>query len=273
MDYVRLELLKYLSEFGYATTVSPSFNQLGDFLGGCRLLITYTAGPIPTEKETQVLESFLVNGGTWFSLHGSSGGFAEKPRAGEGKWRRIKAYRYHDIMGAVFKNHPPHLKFTVDVSHDKCVQHLTSNLPTSFETIDELYLLELRDAPNTNVFLSVKKTDEQVRYPLYGFKYDDHPALEGPNGSTLALGYEKYLGLGKVIYISLGHAHSELQPNGGQLYVHKSANVEARKPHKKYDEYFYDAQTNFTGSWSNAAFQTLIRNVLQYSLSKPASRL
>ena len=131
----------------------------------------------------------------------------------------------------------------------------------------------MRDAPNTNVFLSVKKTDEQVRYPLYGFKYDDHPALEGPNGSTLALGYEKYLGLGKVIYISLGHAHSELQPNGGQLYVHKSANIEARKPHKKYDEYFYDAQTNFTGSWSNAAFQTLIRNVLQYSLSNPASRL
>ena len=87
--------------------------------------------------------------------------------------------------------------------------------------------------PNTNVFLSVKKTDQQVRYPHYGFKYDAHPALEGPNGSTLALGYERCIGSGRVIYVALGHAHSELQPNGGQLYVHKSANMNAKKPPQK----------------------------------------
>ena len=36
------------------------------------------------EEETEVLEAFLMNGGTWVSFHGSAGGFAEKPRKGEG---------------------------------------------------------------------------------------------------------------------------------------------------------------------------------------------
>ena len=61
------------------------------------MLVTYTAGPLPNEEETEVLEAFLMNGGTWVSFHGSAGGFAEKPRKGEGNWRRIKKFKYHEL--------------------------------------------------------------------------------------------------------------------------------------------------------------------------------
>ena len=212
MDFVRLQLLNYLSELGSASTVASSYSQLEAFLKQANMLVTYTAGPLPNEEETEVLEAFLMNGGTWVSFHGSAGGFAEKPRKGEGNWRRIKKFKYHELMGGAFLNHPPHTKFNVDVSHDDSVKHLTDGLPNTFETIDEVYLIELQDKPNTNVFLTTQRTDESARTPPFGFKYDVHPALEGPNGSTLAIGYERKIGKGKVIYMGLGHTHSPKQP-------------------------------------------------------------
>ena len=271
MDFVRLQLLKILSELGYVSTVSASYNRIDAFLRGTNLLLTYTAGPLPNEEETNSLEKFLNNGGTWVSLHGSAGGFAQKPLPGEGKWRRVQKFKYHELMGGVFLNHPPHRKFTLDISHNSNVEHLTDGLPTHFETVDEIYLIELQDIQNTNVFLTTQLTDEQARNPPFGFKYDVHPALEGPKGSTLAIGYERYIGKGKVIYIGLGHTHSKKQPNGGQTYVHKSANPNAKKQHIKYADYVYDAKENFQGSWLNPVFLTLVHNALKSGLPPTSS--
>merc|ERR1712216_890410 len=70
---------------------------------------------------------------------------------------------------------------------------------------------------------------EHAPHLNYGFKYDEHPAIDGPNGTTMCLGFVRYVGEkgGGVVYYALGHCHSAREYNsirGGQPFVHESAN-------------------------------------------------
>src|SRR5437763_8055815 len=79
MDYVRLRLLHELACFeGRHTTVSSDYANLDRWLPPADLLVTYVAGPVPSEEDHVHLRSWLEAGGRWLALHGTSGGKAAR---------------------------------------------------------------------------------------------------------------------------------------------------------------------------------------------------
>lgn len=253
MDYARLQLLNALYKNSEVTVADDFANIVGHLKGDTKLLVTYTAGPTPDDAQTAAMKDWLEAGGRWISFHGSSGGKAEKPRPGE-KHRRMVRMPVHEIMGNQFLNHPPMRKVQV-TRHSAAPQNhpLLSGVPDSFEVEDEPYLVKLTDPANTTVLLTTKITDDQARTPrVHGrgsagnggsdMLYDDHPALEGPSGDTVTVAYEKKQGKGGVVYIALGHCHSQAQR--GQM---------------------------FEGPWAVDGFKTLLSNTIKWGLDGGAS--
>ena len=63
---------------------------------------------------------------------------------------------HHEVLGCFFLNHPPIRAFRVDVRDSD--HPLTRGLPTSFEVMDELYLIELLEpAQNVESFSHVRQ--------------------------------------------------------------------------------------------------------------------
>ena len=212
MDYARLKLLNVLLDAGVESTVATNFEGLEGQLGGIQLLVTYTAGPLPSDEQAAELESWLHNGGRWIALHGSCGGKAAKPREGE-RARRMMRMPFHDVLGSSFLNHPPQRRITLHSHADAggSAAALLAGVPQQFDCEDEPYLVELtvpHDDPSMAVFMTFECTDEEARPGGVaggaGFLYDDHPALDD-GGTTLAVGYERTVGRGGVVYCALGH--------------------------------------------------------------------
>lgn len=265
VDLVRERLLRLLRGGGAAATVASDWRGAAAYLRAATLLVTYTAGPLPDAAETAALRDWLRAGGRWVALHGSSGGKAAKPRAGEGHDRRIEKLPYHDLLGCHFLNHPPHRRFSVHAAQGDA---LTEGVPPEFSLVDEPYLVQLTDPAAARVFLTTRMTDKEARTPRFGFRYDAHPAVDGAGGSTLCLGYERREGAGGVVYIALGHAHSarlgQGRGAGAQPYVHRSANPDGKA--------FGPAGhvrplAEFEGGWALAPFQRLVSNAVQWGLA------
>ena len=138
MDYARRSLLEWIGEReDVTTTVANDFSDLDRWLNGTKLLMTYVAGPIPSADQHDVLRTWLEDGGRWFALHGTSGGRAARIEGT--RQRSMVREAHHETLGCFFLNHPPVRRFEVQVTNG---HPLTRGLPTSFETIDELYLVE-----------------------------------------------------------------------------------------------------------------------------------
>ena len=236
MDYARLRLLEFLSENEHiATTVAGDFGDLDKWLADSRLLVSYVAGPYPGTKQLGALNEWLEDGGRWFALHGTSGGRAARMEGSPR--RRMVREAHHETLGCFFLNHPPIRRFEVAV-HDR--HPLTQGLPPTFETVDELYMVEpIGDA---QVLLTTEMPQDPSP-PGFGFHYDADTSLL-PDGKTRILGYVKPAGKGAVAYVALGHCHS---PRTNWQSV---ADESVAK--------------RFRGSWDNAAFETLVRNAVSW---------
>jgi type 1 glutamine amidotransferase len=128
---------------------------------------------------------------------------------------------------------------------------LAAGLPAAFETVDELYLIELQDPEHTDLLLTTQ-VEKDPSPPGFGFAYErDTSALA--DGRTRALGYTRQVGQGAVAYIALGHCHSPA--TNGQPFVDASVDPSGETP------------LTLRGSWENEHFETLIRNAVAWGLS------
>jgi len=205
MDYTRLRLLGLLAEQGLIATLGNDFSDIHRWLPGAQLLITYVAGPYLDDDQNQVVRQWLDDGGHWLGLHGTSGGKAM--RAGEGRRRRMVKTSHHDTLGGFFLSHPPIRKFRVDVVDPN--HPLTKDLPESFETVDEPYMVEIQHPSETQLLLTAELGPDNSP-PGTGFEYDEDTALQ-PDGKTRVLGFIRNIGKGGVTYIALGHRSAPRQ--------------------------------------------------------------
>lgn len=246
MDYARMRLLAILAENAQVqATVSNDFEDIAKWLPGCRLLITYVAGPFPNEQQNLVLREWIGAGGRWVALHGTSGGKAAQVGANRYVRKMVKG-PHHATLGSFFLNHPPVRKFTVAIADRE--HPITRGMPASFDTMDELYLIELQDAESTHILLTTD-LEKDPSPNGFGFVYDkDTSALA--DGHTRVLGYTRKLGGGEVAYIALGHCHSPA--SNVQPFVDASVEASGRTP------------LVFRGSWDNPNYETLLRNAIRW---------
>ena len=246
MHYARSQLLSFVGEIQHVQpTISSNFSDLATWLPTSQLLITYTSGPFPSGNELVSLNSWLERGGRWLALHGTSGGKAE-PVDGDRRRRRMVKMPHHETLGAFFLNHPPIRRFTVNVRGDHPVVH---DMPESFETIDELYFIEVLD-PHATILLSTELPEDPD--PGFGFEVVSDTSLM-EDGLNRALGIVCERGNGAVAYLALGHAHSPA--TNSQPYVDTSVVADTATPQI------------FRGSWETEGFNNLVRNGVRWGLS------
>jgi type 1 glutamine amidotransferase len=244
MNYARLRLLGTLDEnFSIYTTVSNDYSDLARWLPESRMLITYVAGPYPTDEQNEQLRSWIESGGRWLALHGTSGGKAA--RVGEHRRQMVKG-NYHDTLGCFFLNHPPVRKFHIHVEDPN--DPITREMPETFETADELYLIELQHPQDTKILLTTELATDPSPTG-FGFVYEKDTSLQ-PDGKTRVLGYTRKIGKGAVTYVALGHCHNPT--NNVQPFVDFSVNPQGKTP------------LTFRGSWELPQFDRLLRNSVEW---------
>lgn len=247
MDFVRHQLLGILQEFPKVkATVANDYSEIDRWLSGTDMLLTYTAGPYATDEQAEAIESWMLAGGRWFALHGSSGGKAVKRQTPDGMRKSMVKAQHHQAIGCFFLNHPPIRRFTVNVAQS---HPLTEGLDQAFEVTDELYLVELQD-PDTTEILLTTELESDPSPPGFGFTYERDTSLLS-DGKTRALGYEKAVGKGGVAYMALGHCHHPL--SNSQPFVDESVSVSGEPPNP------------FRGSWDSGVLPTLVRNGVRWA--------
>jgi uncharacterized protein len=248
-DYARLRILEFLQDLEVPASVGNDFTDVERWLPISKLLITYVAGPYPDAEQTKAIRQWLYEGGTWIGLHGTSGGRAA--RMGEGdRRRRMVKLDHHETLGGFFLNHPPVRRFRVDVGDAQ--DDITRDVPQSFEVIDEPYMIELQDRPNTRVLLTAELGPDSSP-PGFGFAYEQDTALE-PDGKTRVLGFSRELDKGGVVYIALGHCHTPA--TNSQPFVDASVDPEGKTP------------PVLRQTWETPAYQTLIRNSIGWGMRR-----
>lgn len=237
-DHARLRLLGLLAERDLPASAANDFADLEKWLPVSRLLITYVAGPYPSDTQCQALRAWLEGGGHWLALHGTSGGRAERV---EGmRQRRTVKTAHHALLGCRFLTHPPLCKFRVDVRDS--THPLTLGLAASFEIEDEPYFIELQDPGATRILLTADygtAAISQSVVPLYG----TDTSLQS-DGKTRVLGYTREIGKGGVTYFAFGHCHNPAARAGRPA----------------------DGQpATFRAPWQNEAYAALLRNAVAWT--------
>ena len=247
MDYARLRILEILEEQDVLSSVGNDFHGIERWLPDNDLLITYLAGPFLDDQQSAVVGDWLAAGGRWLGLHGSAGGKAA--RMGDGRRRRMVKTSHHETLGGFFINHPPMRRFTVSVADTNDV--FTRDLPASFETIDEPYMIEIQEPSKTRVLLTAELGPDNSP-PGFGFDYERDTALE-PDGKTRVLGYTRDYGKGGVAYIALGHCHSPASNLGSIADV--TVDPSGVMP------------TTLRTTWESDAYMQLLRNTIAWGIS------
>jgi type 1 glutamine amidotransferase len=158
-------------------------------------------------------------------------------------------FDHHATLGAFFLNHPPVQQFTVDVTD---ADHpITAGLDSTFDTSDELYLIEALDPECQVLFTTDLPVDPSP--PGFGFEYADDTSLLA-DGHTRILGYSRREGDGEVVYVALGHTHSP--ETNSQPFVDVSVAADTVTP------------PTFRGSWDTEAFTRVLRNAVAWGLGR-----
>ena len=246
MDYARLRLLQMLIEREVKTTVSSDFTDVGKWLQDCKLLLTYVAGPFPNDEQSTYIDGWLAGGGRWVALHGTNGGKAA--RTNGGRRRKMVKLAHHATLGSFFLNHPPIRKFKVEVQDAN--HPLMQGLPSAFEVVDELYLIEMQDL-NAKVLLTTE-LPEDPSPAGFGFAYDEDTSVQ-EDGKTRVLGYVREVGDGAVAYWAMGHCHSPT--TNAQPFVDESVAEDGTTP------------KTFRGVWETTEFQQLLNNSINWAMS------
>jgi len=240
-DYARLRLLSLLAERDVPASVANDFADVAKWLPVSRLLITYVAGPYPDAVQCQVIREWLEAGGHWFTLHGTSGGRAQRV---EGvRMRRTIRTEHHALLGSMFLTHPPIREIRVDVAAE---HPLTRGLGASFTVEDEPYFVELTDPAGTQILLTADYGPSAIGATQD--LYDKDTSLLA-DGKTRVLGYNRSVGGGGVTYYAFGHCH----------------NPAIRAPRANQDPADKTPPT-FRRPWENDQVNLLLRNAIAWGM-------
>lgn len=188
MDYVRLELLKMLSQHEHLRIVVGSNYDDVAAIEKAEFLISYTSNVAPSAAAEKALHGFVASGKRWLALHASNALYKFTP---DGVGPRDEARLFMETLGSQFVAHPLIAPFRVDVD-DK--DHPLVRGIASFEAKDELYLSRMTGQPH--VILSTRFTGEAP-----GFIDRNWPDAE-----PRPVLYLNKVGKGEVLFFALGHA-------------------------------------------------------------------
>lgn len=245
-DYARLRILNLLNEREVHASVSQDFVDVEKWLPLSRFLITYTAGPVLNDNQVQFVREWMEAGGRWLGLHGSSGGKAARVEGT--RRRRMVRMGHHEVLGGFFLSHPPVRRFNVDLADTGSL--LTRGLPSSFEVIDEPYMIEVREPEKSRILLTAELGPDPMP-GTFGFDYEDDTALLA-DGKTRVIAYTRDIGEGGVTYVALGHCHTP--STNSQPFVDTSVSSDGKTPP-------YLRQT-----WETAGFNQLLENAMQWGI-------
>ena len=245
-DYARLRLLEILEEKGLPASVGNEFSDIGTWLQRSKLLITYVAGPYANDEQSALLRNWISEGGRWLALHGTSGGRAARV-PGERQRVMVKT-SHHETLGSFFINHPPVRRYRIDVGDRH--NPLLKDLPDSFETTDELYMIEVLDPAASEVLLTTELAVDPSP-PGFGFAYEKDTSLQA-DGKTRVLGYTRKLGAGAVTYIGPGHCHTPT--TNSQPFVDRNVTPDGTTP------------PVLRATWESEAYRQLLRNAVSWGI-------
>lgn len=226
MAYARGELVQALQG-----RPGVELAQFDDYAGieqieTARLLVTYTCDLIPPPDLQALLRRFVEQGGRWLALHGTNSilRFLDDGRVDTPD----EAPVFMETLGSRFLSHPPIANYTVSPTqeHDPITEGIAP-----FEVEDELYLAQAL-AP-MRVLLDTEFAGETPRFTRSHWGYARHPVL-----------YERRLGLGSVLYFTLGHCRG---PHDMRPLMDVYPRVER-------------------GAWSSPVFRTLLGRCIDWGL-------
>lgn len=196
IDFARLELLKLLAEDErIRTRVFEDYHDLAA-IQGADFLITYTCDVTPSLAEQEALRAYVEGGGRWFALHGTNSilRFLSDGRVDSPRW----APHLMETLGSMFIAHPPITPYRVEVRQP---EHPLVAGVEPFEAEDELYLMETYG--ELDVLLDCGFAGKATGFVEVNWEEARHPIL-----------YEKRLGQGSVLYLTLGHCrgHYDMAP-------------------------------------------------------------
>lgn len=200
IDYARRELLGLLAEHEHVrVTVDSTFEDV-EVLERVSVLVSYTCDVRPSEEAQHAIRRWVEAGGRWVALHGTNAAL-DLPRP-----NGVEAPRcfpiWAETLGSQFVAHPPIQPYRVERSDD---DHWLVAGIDSFETDDELYVLELHDEGHLQPLLHTTWRGEAT-----GFAEADW--TDGPERHLVQ--YLRPLGDGAVLYNTLGHCrgHWDMAP-------------------------------------------------------------
>lgn len=236
MNGVRLHLLALLDHWERAQIRCDADFGDGAALADADFLITYTNNVIPEGAALEALERFLDRGGRWLAIHGAAAltrfqpppvnvggvalpGLTDTPDL---------APDYMRLLGVRFVSHLAQQPFMLQPGP---VVHAVTDGFTSFEIVDEPYILELRGGGD--VLLEAYYVGDAPGY-VAGPWLDDRPRPQLVH---------HHHGAGKVMYLAPGHAcgRYDLRP-------------------------FIDEVPDQPGPWVDPAYVHLIRRLIAWGL-------
>jgi uncharacterized protein len=188
MDFARLQLLQLLARHDQLRmTVVADFEAL-EAISRSDFVIAYTCNVQPSAAAERALQDMAESGGRMLGLHATN---SLLDFTSDGVAPRLEAALFMSILGSQFIAHPPIGRFRVDIADPD--HPLTAGM-SGFETVDELYLSEMR-AP-ARVLLSTRFTGETPGFSRTAW----------PEDAARPVLYLRTLGKGEVAYFNLGHA-------------------------------------------------------------------
>lgn len=233
-DYARLQLLQLLAEHEeIRTTVASDYEDL-DVIAGADLIISYTCNVRPSDEAQRALRAWVERGGRWFALHGTNAAIEPPAELGTGPFTTPRAFPvFADTLGSQFLSHPPIAPYRVTVSPGAVHDPLVADVEP-FEATDELYLSELHG--ELELLLETRFSGDA------GPGFAEH---DWPDDEPRPVMYRRRLGVGRVLYLTLGHCRSHYDmvapPFNGMYWPH----VER-------------------GSWELEQFHTLLRRGIDW---------
>jgi uncharacterized protein len=237
IDHARLELLKLMAEHEHVRVRVAADYEDTDAIAKASALISYTCDVRPSVSAQQAIRSWVEGGGHWLALHGTNAAL-DLPRPNGVESPRCFPL-WAETLGTQFVAHPPIHPYPVEVADP--THWLVAGIET-FETDDELYLLEYHDRDSLHPLLHTHWSGEAK-----GFAEHDW-SLETVGTDEHLVVYLKSLGQGAVLYNTLGHCrgHYDMAP-----MVPYYPKIER-------------------GSWDNPQYHELLRRGIRWALGAAA---
>ena len=195
-DFARLELLTLLAEDGRVRTqVGQHFGDT-ESIASSEFLVTYTCDVRPSDEQQRAIRQWVERGGRWLALHGTNTALDPPDGSTGGLYVAPRVFPvWADTLGSQFLSHPPIEPYSVRRSPGADDDPLVAGIE-SFVSRDELYLME----PHGDVIPLLETTWTGT---TRGFA-----EAEWPDDEPRLVLYRRPLGLGEVVYFTLGHCRS-----------------------------------------------------------------